>query len=161
MKQPDYDKKLLKRKWQEKFFKLIKTRQRFVGLCGPNSKGYLKLINSLKFQIILLYDKDIENLKAVAPQNNLIKFNKDINNNLNKKAFYDLDYCCCISKIEMYLSKIMKIEEFTLTVALRPISEEKTLSILQSYNRNFLYRVYREGGCPMMILYFPSNKRIL
>ena len=155
MNQPNYNKKLLKRKWQEKFFKLVKNRYRFIGLCGPNSKGYLKLINKLKFQTILLYDKDVSNLKLVPRQNNLIRFNEDINNHLDRNAFYDLDYCCNISTIKKYLPKIMSIKEFTITLALRSISEEKTLDILCKYKRNFLYRVYVEKGCPMMILYFP------
>lgn len=158
MEQPNYDDKILKRRWQKKFFEESKNRTRFVGLCGPNAKGYLKLINNLKFQAIILYDKDADNLRSIPRQNNLVRYNDDINNNLHREAFYDLDYCCTISKIEQYLPNIMKIKEFTMTLSLRGKTEESTLDILHSYNRNFLYRVYREGGCPMMILYFPLKK---
>ena len=60
----------------------------------------------------------------------------------------------------MHLTKIMKIKEFTLTVALREKGgEEKTLNILRKYGRNFMYRVYRESGTPMMILYFPQQTK--
>ena len=138
MEQPNYDKKLLKRKWQTKFFKLVKNKNRFIGLCGPNSKGYLRLINNLEFRTIILYDTNAKNLRAVTLQSNLVRFNDNINNSLSVDAFYDLDYCCCISKIEMHLTKIMKIKEFTLTVALREKGgEEKTLNILRKYGRNF------------------------
>jgi hypothetical protein len=160
MEQPNYDKKLLKRKWQTKFFKLVKNKNRFIGLCGPNSKGYLRLINNLEFRTIILYDTNAKNLRAVTLQSNLVRFNDNINNSLSVDAFYDLDYCCCISKIEMHLTKIMKIKEFTLTVALREKGgEEKTLNILRKYGRNFMYRVYRESGTPMMILYFPQQTK--
>lgn len=160
MEQPNYDKKLLKRKWQTKFFKLVKNKNRFIGLCGPNSKGYLRLINNLEFRTIILYDTNAKNLRAVTLQSNLVRFNDNINNSLSVDAFYDLDYCCCISKIEMHLTKIMKIKEFTLTVALREKGgEEKTLNILRKYGRNFMYRIYRESGTPMMILYFPQQTK--
>ena len=94
MEQPNYDKKLLKRKWQTKFFKLVKNKNRFIGLCGPNSKGYLRLINNLEFRTIILYDTNAKNLRAVTLQSNLVRFNDNINNSLSVDAFYDLDYCC-------------------------------------------------------------------
>lgn len=112
-----------------KIFKLVKNKNRFIGLCGPNSKGYLRLINNLEFRTIILYDTNAKNLRAVTLQSNLVRFNDNINNSLSVDAFYDLDYCCCISKIEMHLTKIMKIKEFTLTVALREKGGEEKHSI--------------------------------
>ena len=159
MKQPDYNKKLLKRKYQEKFFNQVKNKKIFVGLCGTNPEGYLRIIKRCKFKRIALFDIEEKNLqKLTSTTADLWLYNEDINNNLSYiNHFYDLDYCCCINTIKKHLPKIMKIKEFTITLALRPVSEEKTLEILNSYGRNFMYRVYREGGTPMMILYFLKN----
>lgn len=159
MKQPNYNKKLLKRKYQEKFFSQVKNKNCFIGLCGTNPEGYLRIIKKCRFKKTILFDIEQKNLQKLTPITaDLWLYNEDINNNLDQTgSFYDLDYCCCINTIQKYLSKIMKIKEFTLTLALRPISEEKTLKILNSYGRNFMYRVYREGGTPMMILYFSKN----
>jgi len=161
MEQPNYDKKLLKRKWQEKFFKSSTNKTKFVGLCGTNPLGYIKTIIKAGFNNILLYDLNIKNLQHLAIEKYNVKtVNGDINDSLGiiNGRFIDLDYCCIVDSIKKYLPRIMKIDEFTMTLSLRGASEEKTLNILHSYKRNFLYRVYREGGCPMMILYFPNKK---
>lgn len=166
IKQPDYNKKLLKRKWQEKFFKSVKNKENFIGLCGPTPKGYLKIINSTGFKNVILVDNDSENLnlntqvfKNFKKKLNISGQCGNINTMLNKDAFYDLDYCSCISTIRPYLNKIMKIKEFCLTIALRNTGgEEVVLNELFTYNRPFKNRIYREKGMPMMITYFYSIK---
>ncbi|MFA9239456.1 MAG: hypothetical protein ACEQSQ_06145 [Candidatus Paceibacteria bacterium] len=154
----NYDKKLLKRKYQKKFFNQITNKKLFVGLCGTNPAGYLKIIKSCGFKQIFLFDNNWHNLNHPSIQKYKVKVRlNNINAFIGNYDFMDLDYCCCINSIKHLLHEVMKIKEFTMTLALRPVSEEKTLSILSKYKRNFLYRVYVEKGCPMMIIYFPSK----
>jgi hypothetical protein len=166
LKQPDYNKKSKKRQHQLTLFKKAINKDNFIGLCGPTPKGYLRQIKTAGFKNAILVDNDSvylnQNIQVFRDFNKKLGVSAqcgDINKMLNKNAFYDLDYCNSIMKLSPVLDKIMKIKEFCLTVALRPISEEKTLGILNKYNRTFLPRVYREDGIPMMICYFPPLKK--
>ena len=165
-KQPNYNLRSKKRIIQKMFFKRIRNRQGFIGLCGPTPLGYLRLIHTENFRNVILFDNNRDNFSNNAKLITKFKSDKktsiklyvaDINNFLYHKHFYDLDYCCSISKIREYLSKIMKINEFTMTLSLRPYSEEITITELQTFGRPFIYRTYKDGlkANPMIMLYFP------
>lgn len=107
---------------------------RFIGLGGPDIRDYVKQVRKAGFKDITIYEKDVKvytKQRRELPRGVKLIYG-DITDNLqDKDAFYDLDFCASIVKIEdKILNKIAKIKNFSLTFALRPISLYDTVQRL-------------------------------
>jgi hypothetical protein len=127
----NYAKNLEKREIQKMTFPLIK-KQKMVSLAGPNLSNYLDVIpsvikdvevyeNSKKIMIVQM--SDIKKVKR-----KITYHCKDIiHAEVDKRTFYDLDFCSSIKGAEDYIRKFGACA-FSLTLSLRPVSLEKTLN---------------------------------
>lgn len=148
---------------QAKVYSKIKSKT-FVGLCGPNVIEYLNKIDYKKFKRITLYEIDIIVYKQIIQKlgknyPTVTIYNESINKHLGRiKAFYDLDYCRTLGSVREYLPKIVKIEEFSITMSRRNFKGDE-IKIFRSYlgHDAFVHYPYRDGG-PMLM--FHVSKRL-
>lgn len=154
----DYTNRVRKLAVQAQIYSTIK-RKTFVGLCGPNVIEYLNKIDYKRFRRITLYETDILVFNKIVQKlgkkyPTVTVYNESINSHLGRtKAFYDLDYCRSLLSYRTILTKISKIEEFSVTFAVRPISEEATLKLFRSYIGHDAFRHYSyKDGMQMMTI---------
>lgn len=158
----DYSDRERKLQVQKQIFPTI-TKKTFIGLCGPNVVEYLEKIEYQRFKRVTLYEtnKTIYNkiVKALGKKYPKVRvFNDNINNHLGRtKAFYDLDYCKSFEDIRDLMPKIVKIEEFVLTVSYRPFGFP--FGAFRSYlgHNAFRHWGYRDGN-PMISLSISKQK---
>lgn len=142
-----------KRNIQEYIYSKVGNRN-IIGLPGPDIEDYVERLTSFGFDNIELYEKDFSifchQLSHLPPQCNLTF--GDILDNLNKDAFYDLDFCTSILSIEDRLEEIVALKSFSLTVARRPIPEEETIDIMDKYMPGISHLTYFDTS-PMIVFF--------
>lgn len=159
----DYTKRKRKLEVQKEIYSNI-TKKTFIGLCGPNVIAYLNKINYKRFKKVILYENNtviysklVKDLGDKYPNVRLV--NDNINKHLGRtKAFYDLDYCKSFEDIRAFIPKIARIEDFSMTVSLRPYGFP--FSVFTSYlgHSNYKHFTYRDGNPMVTIL---VNKNII
>lgn len=157
----DYTKRKRKLEIQKNIYPNI-TKKTFVGLCGPNVIAYLNKIDYKRFRRITLYENDplvyskiIKDLGDKYPT--VTVYLDSINLHLGRiKAFYDLDYCKSFEDIRGFIPKIARIEDFSMTVSLRPYGFP--FSVFTSYlgHSNYRHFTYRDGN-PMITILVNKN----
>lgn len=157
----DYTKRKRKLEVQKEIYSNI-TRKTFIGLCGPNVTAYLNKINYKRFKKVILYENDpavysklVKDLSDKYPNVKLVF--DSINKHLGRtKAFYDLDYCKSFEDIRAFIPKIARIEDFSMTVSLRPYGFP--FSVFTSYlgHSNYKHFTYRDGN-PMITILVNKN----
>lgn len=136
---------------------LKSENKRIIGLGGPDILEYVNMLKVKGYTDITIYEKDPEvYLQQVLKRPECRHIYGDILDNLNEDAFYDLDLCSSIKKIESRLPKILELEEFSLTVSLRPLGLYPTIEIFKRYGDSS-YLEYRDSSS--MIVFF-NNKTI-
>lgn len=152
----DYEIKEKKRDIQKKIFSSVKEKS-IISLLGPDVR-YIKFIKNYGFQKIKFYENNpivfLHQVNHIGKESGITLVLGDILENLQEDAFYDLDLCCTINKIEKYLPKIAKLKTFSLTLALRTVGKERTLGMLAKYFNNFEYFSYRDSNSAVMLTIF-------
>ena len=150
-----YENSTKKREVQEYIFSRVRNRV-IAGLPGPDIKTYLEILGRHKFNKALLYENSPRILAHQIQQRpNCPLVFGNILEHLKKGPFYDLDFCCSIKSILLYLKKIVELESYALTLSLRPIGEEKTCAIFKEYMKDgqeIPYFIYKDTT-PMITFY--------
>lgn len=129
----------------------------FVSFAGTSVDDLLRTINYRKFKKVTLFElKPDLYKKAVIDTSHIsnvkVKF-ADISKHLNKKnTYYDFDFETTITNpnVVNILSKISKLNNFSMTFCVRKITIVKTNEILKSYFPMFRYEeVGYKDGAPM------------
>jgi len=132
----DYTHSPKKRVVQSLVFKqAIKGKNKLIGLAGPNINNYLKFIKQMGIQVVDIYESHpmqllLQMLDYKASFNVKTRVqNTDIYNAPanEKDTLYDLDFDCSILLVKKHIKKF--IENSIITLAIRPVGVQKTLSI--------------------------------
>lgn len=129
----DYDLHIEKREVQKLLFPLIK-KQRIVTLAGPNLVSYIKMLPA-NIKRMEIWEKDPQVMlhqiaKFPSIRGMPIEYHYgDIGDaEVDKKAFYDLDFCSTILTVENHLTKF-KDCAFSATFSNRWVSVDRTIEI--------------------------------
>jgi hypothetical protein len=174
----DYDLHLEKREIQKRLLSMVKTK-RVVTLAGPNLLTYAKMYSS-RIKYFEIWEKDREVmlrqlavLRKLGGRRIIYHFGDIINADINKSAFYDLDFCSYMPSATTHLARF-KDCPFMLTTCLRNCSIERTLELfldtigeqvlsdvhhpnynLMKTNKNtYLYITYTDKSSMMTIFKF-------
>ena len=154
MKKLSYKEAFLKRATQEYIFSRASFHN-IIGLPGPDIQDYVMLLKEYGFERIELFENDfdvfIEQLCKLPKESNLTMGN--ILHYINKEWFNDLDFCCSITSIEKKLQKICLLKEYSLTVSVRPIGTENTISIYKKYAGEDIHFIQYRDSSPMITFY--------
>jgi len=113
---------------------LNSQNKKIVALGGPDILDYIQLLKNKGFTDITIYENDKKTYLKQKEQNPDCKLvYGNILHHLYEDAFYDLDFCCCISSVERYLPRILQLEEFSMTFSIRPLGFDKTFEIFKRY----------------------------
>lgn len=146
----DYDLHLEKREVQKRLFSMVKTK-RVITLAGPNMLSYAK-IYPIQVKHLDIWENDrrtmlyqlnqLAVLRKMAGRRFTYHFGDIINAEVNKSAFYDLDFCNIIKTVVPHITKF-KDCHFMLTVCLRGSSIRHTLeAFLTAVNEKALSDVH-------------------
>lgn len=147
-----------KRQTQATAWNQINNKKYFVGLGGPNLETYTNFVKSRGFEKILSFENSAgifhKQLQQFSKVKHVSLYFDNICNHLEDypNAFYDLDFCCCITTIEACLKKIHKLPQFTLTLSIRPVGYEKTLEIFRSYGNSKIVELKYYDNYPMLTI---------
>lgn len=104
------------------------------GLGGPNVREYVKTLKELGYKDIYLFENDYsiyEKQKRQKSDCDLVFDN--ILNHLGYKAFYDYDFCSSLAKVEQHMRQIVSTPSYSLTLSLRPLGYDRTISTFRKY----------------------------
>ncbi len=127
-----YTGELVKRDVQK--ISLTSKRKSIFGLGGPDINRYIGVLRDLGYRDITLFEnnpKVYEKQKRQKPNCDLIFDN--ILNHLGHEVFYDFDFCSTMRKIEPYMLQIIRSPQYSLTLSLRGMGYEDTISTFRKY----------------------------
>ena len=157
MRKLSYTNSIKKREVQNKILPFV-SNGRVCALGGPDIDEYVSLLKTYGFGDITIFEND----KVILLQQ-LYKFPqgitlmyKNILEHLNRNCYYDLDFCFSIQKIMPRLKKIVSLQEYSLTLSVRPIGTEKTVAIMKEYDPDIKYMTYQDTT-PMITFYKVSK----
>lgn len=128
-----------------------------IGLGGPNVKQYVNYLRTKGFKDIIIFENNksiYEKQVEQKPRCQLIHGN--ILDHLGYNAFYDLDFCASVKTIEPWLPKIIAMNEYAMTLSIRPVGIINTIGIIKKYTE-LKYIPYRDT-VPMYTFFKHKNK---
>lgn len=136
----------------------LRSRQsKIVALGGPNIRQYVSILRKMGFDDITVLENNREIYQMQLQQHPQCKLiHGNILDHLWHDCFYDLDFCCSIRKIEPYLSQIVKLPEYSLTVSIRPVGYEETIETFKKYGDAYVTKY--SDTVPMLTFF--NNKTI-